>query len=180
MRSEMNAPSVWNGELPKIGIRPTIDGRLGGVRESLEEQTMGLAQRVADMISENVRYPNGDAAQCVVAEPCIGGVAEAAAVDEQFRRENVGVSLTVTPCWCYGSETMDMDPLRPKAVLGLQRHGAAGGGLSGRRPGRSHAKRNARVWHLRTRRARRRRRRDARGRSGEDCSTSLAVDWPRR
>lgn len=119
MQSETCVPSVWNNEMPKIGIRPTIDGRLGGVRESLEDQTLGLARRVAAMIGENIRYPNGQPVQCVVAEPCIGGVAEARAADEQFRRENVGVSLTVTPCWCYGSETMDMDPLRPKAVFGF-------------------------------------------------------------
>ena len=104
---------------PKIGIRPTIDGRLGGVRESLEDQTMNLARRVADLISQNIRYPNGEPVACVVADRCIGGVSEAAACESQFRRENVGVSLTVTPCWCYGSETMDMDPLRPKAVFGF-------------------------------------------------------------
>jgi L-fucose isomerase len=119
MHGETSAPSIWNNELPKIGIRPTIDGRLGGVRESLEDQTMGLARRVAAMIGENVRCPNGQVVECVVAEPCIGGVAEARAADELFRRQNVGVSLTVTPCWCYGSETMDMDPLRPKAVFGF-------------------------------------------------------------
>ncbi|WP_372720928.1 L-fucose isomerase [Novipirellula sp.] len=111
--------TVWQGELPKIGIRPTIDGRLGGVRESLEEQTQALAQRVKTLLTENIRYPNGEPVQCVVANPCIGGVAEAAATEALFRRENVGVSLTVTPCWCYGSETMDMDPLRPKAVWGF-------------------------------------------------------------
>ena len=119
MQNEIKSPSVWNSEMPKIGIRPTIDGRLGGVRESLEDQTMGLARRVATMITENLRYPNGDPAECVIADACIGGVAEAAAADDQFRRQNVGVSLTVTPCWCYGSETMDMDPLRPKAVFGF-------------------------------------------------------------
>jgi len=119
MTDTANVPSVWQGELPKIGIRPTIDGRLGGVRESLEDQTQALAHSVQALLEENVRYPNGQPVQCVVAKPCIGGVAEAAATDELFRRENVGVSLTVTPCWCYGSETMDMDPLRPKAVFGF-------------------------------------------------------------
>ena len=113
------SPTVFEGNLPKVGIRPTIDGRLGGVRESLEDQTMNLAQRVAELISSNLRYPNGEPAECVIAGTCIGGVAEAAACEEQFRRENVGVSLTVTPCWCYGSETMDMDPIRPKAVFGF-------------------------------------------------------------
>ena len=113
------APTVWNSVLPRVGIRPTIDGRLGGVRESLEDQTMNLAKRVAELISSQLRYPNGEAVDCVIAETCIGGVAEASACDDLFRRENVGVSLTVTPCWCYGSETMDMDPLRPKAVFGF-------------------------------------------------------------
>ncbi len=119
MTKTQNSPTVWCGDLPKIGIRPTIDGRLGGVRESLEEQTMNLAKRVADLITGNVRYPNGESVPCVIADTCIGGVAEAAACDDQFRQQNVGVSLTVTPCWCYGSETMDMDPLRPKAVFGF-------------------------------------------------------------
>jgi L-fucose isomerase len=105
--------------LPKIGIRPAIDGRLGGVRESLETQTMGLARRVADFISTNLRYPNGQPVECVIADRCIGGVAEAAASAEKFARSGVGVSLTVTPCWCYGSETMDMDPTIPKAVWGF-------------------------------------------------------------
>ncbi len=113
------APTVWNGVLPRVGIRPTIDGRLGGVRESLEDQTMNLAKRVAELVSSELRYPNGEAVDCVIAETCIGGIAEANACDDLFRRENVGVSLTVTPCWCYGSETMDMDPLRPKAVFGF-------------------------------------------------------------
>ena len=109
----------WNGDFPTIGIRPTIDGRLGGVRESLESQTMNMAKAVAKFISANVRYPNGDPVHCVIADSTIGGVAEAAATEEKFSRENVGVSLTVTPCWCYGSETMDMNPLRPKAVWGF-------------------------------------------------------------
>ena len=97
------APTVWNGVLPRVGIRPTIDGRLGGVRESLEDQTMNLAKRVAELISSQLRYPNGEVVDCVIAETCIGGVSEASACDDLFRRENVGVSLTVTPCWCYGS-----------------------------------------------------------------------------
>ena len=112
-------PTVFQGDLPKIGIRPTIDGRLGGVRESLEDQTMNLAKRVAELITSQLRYPNGEPVQCVVADSCIGGIAESGACDDLFRRENVGVSLTVTPCWCYGSETMDMDPIRPKAVFGF-------------------------------------------------------------
>src|SRR4029077_10548707 len=102
-----------------IGIRPTIDGRLGGVRESLEKQTMDMAKSAAKLISENLFYPNGKRVECVIADTCIGGVAEAAACAEKFAREGVGVSLTVTPCWCYGSETMDMDPLTPKAIWGF-------------------------------------------------------------
>ncbi len=107
------------GEFPKIGIRPAIDGRRRGVRESLEAQTMGLARAVADLFTANLRYPNGQPVQCVIADTCIGGVAESAMAAEKFAREGVGVSLTVTPCWCYGSETMDMDPLTPKAVWGF-------------------------------------------------------------
>lgn len=109
----------YRGSLPKVGIRPTIDGRMGGVRESLEEQTMAMAKTAVKIISDNLRYPNGRKVECVIADTCIGGVAEAAAADEKFRKEGVGVSLTVTPCWCYGSETMDVDPLRPKAVWGF-------------------------------------------------------------
>jgi L-fucose isomerase len=105
--------------LPKIGIRPTIDGRLGGVRESLAKQTMAMAKNTARLIGSNLRHHTGEDVECVIADTCIGGVAEAAACADKFRRENVGVSLTVTPCWCYGSETMDMDPHTPKAVWGF-------------------------------------------------------------
>jgi L-fucose isomerase len=112
--------TVFNKDnMPKIGIRPTIDGRLGGVRESLEDQTMNQAKATAAFISENLCYPDGSAVECVISDSCIGGVAEAAACADKFRKENVGVSLTVTPCWCYGSETMDMDPHTPKAVWGF-------------------------------------------------------------
>ncbi len=107
------------GSMPKVGIRPTIDGRRRGVRESLEEQTMGMAKAVARLISDNLRHSNGLPVECVIADTCIGGVAEAAQTAEKFAREGVGVSLTVTPCWCYGAETMDMDPLIPKAVWGF-------------------------------------------------------------
>src|SRR5512136_1618843 len=103
--------SLFNGVLPKIGIRPCIDGRRRGVRESLEKQVMDMAGRAARFLSENLRYPNGQPVACVIADSCIGGVAEAAACAEKFARAGVGVSITVTPCWCYGSETMDMDPL---------------------------------------------------------------------
>ena len=107
------------GSMPKIGIRPTIDGRLQGVRESLEDQTMNMAKNVAAFLSENLRHANGLPVECVIADSNIGGVAEAAQCAEKFEREGVGVSLTVTPCWCYGSETMDMNPLIPKAVWGF-------------------------------------------------------------
>ena len=95
-----------SGSLPKVGIRPTIDGRLGGVRESLEDITMNMAIGVAEMISSTLHHPDGSAVECVIADTTIGRVAEAAMCEEKFEREGAGVSLTVTPCWCYGSETM--------------------------------------------------------------------------
>jgi L-fucose/D-arabinose isomerase len=107
------------GGFPKVGIRPTIDGRRKGVRESLEQQTMQMAEAAAQLINESLRYPNGEPVECVIASTTIGGATEAAIVAEQFRKENVGVSLTVTPAWCYGSETMDIDPLTPKAIWGF-------------------------------------------------------------
>lgn len=114
-------------EYPKIGIRPIIDGRLGGVRESLEEITMNMAKNVAELFSSELRYPNGDPINCVIADSCIGGVKEATNCAKKFKKENVGVSLSVTPCWAYGTETMDFDPYLPKAIWGLnstQRPGA--------------------------------------------------------
>ena len=107
------------GSPPKIGIRPAIDGRHQGVRESLEETTMGMARTVADFLSASLRHADGLPVECVIADTCIGGVAEAAQTADKFARAGVGLSLTVTPCWCYGSETMDMDPLIPKAVWGF-------------------------------------------------------------
>ena len=121
-KKEMDTQAAGNrlqGELPKIGIRPTIDGRLGGVRESLEAQTKQMALNVARFLSANLRHPDGNPVECVVADRCIGGVAESIMAAEKFRRENVGVSITTTPCWCYGSETMDMDPNIPKAIWGF-------------------------------------------------------------
>ncbi|MBP3961482.1 L-fucose isomerase [Paenibacillus sp. DLE-14] len=109
----------FESSFPKIGIRPAIDGRRKGIRESLEEQTMEMARSVAKLFSENLRYPNGEPVECVIADTCIGGVAEAAACGTKFARENVGVSITVTPCWCYGTETIDLDPSIPKAVWGF-------------------------------------------------------------
>lgn len=117
---EVQKPQMrLHGGLPKIGIRPTIDGRLGGVRESLEAVTMGMATAAAKLISENLKHPSGHAVECVIADTTIGGVAEAVAAQEKFAREGVAVTLTVTPCWCYGSETMDMDPNTIKAVWGF-------------------------------------------------------------
>lgn len=107
------------GDFPKVGIRPIIDGRERGVRESLENQTMKMAESAASLISKNLKYPNGKPVECVIADTCIGGVAEAAMCAEKFRKSGVGVSISVTPCWCYGSETIDMDPYIPKAIWGF-------------------------------------------------------------
>src|SRR4030042_2811956 len=104
---------------PKIGIRPTIEGRMGGIRESLERQTMEMARSSSKLISRRLKYPDGKSVESVIADTTIGGVYEARAADEKFSKEGVGATLTVTPCWCYGSETMDMDPLRPKAIWGF-------------------------------------------------------------
>jgi L-fucose isomerase len=117
---QMNLPEQrLKGSLPKIGIRPVIDGRRKGVRESLEEQTMQMAKNASLFLANHLRHPNGMPVECVIADSCIGGVAEAAECAEKFARERVGISLTVTPCWCYGTEVMDTDPLIPKAVWGL-------------------------------------------------------------
>lgn len=107
------------GENPKIGIRPAIDGRMGGVRESLEAQTMQMADMAKQLIESTLKHPDGTPVECVIADSCIGGVAEAAASAIKFEREGVGISLTVTPCWCYGSETIDMNPSIPKAIWGF-------------------------------------------------------------
>jgi L-fucose/D-arabinose isomerase len=107
------------GSLPKVGIRPTVDGRRRGVREGLEGQTMAMARAVADLVGKSLRHPCGLPVECVIADTCIGGVAEAARAAETFSRAGVGLTITVTPCWCYGAETMDMDPLVPKAVWGF-------------------------------------------------------------
>ncbi|MBQ6946542.1 MAG: L-fucose isomerase, partial [Clostridia bacterium] len=109
------------GDYPVIGIRPTIDGRRGPlkVRESLEEQTMAMARRAAKLFEENIKYSNGEPVKVVIADTTIGRVAEAAACADKFRKEGVDITLTVTPCWCYGAETMDMDPNTIKAVWGF-------------------------------------------------------------
>lgn len=104
---------------PKVGIRPIIDARQGGVRESLEDQTMNMAKSAAELISSRLRYPDGTPYECVIADTTIGRVPQAAACAEKFEREGVGLTLSVTPCWCYGTETLDMNPLYPKAVWGF-------------------------------------------------------------
>ena len=107
------------GSLPKIGIRPVIDGRMKGVRESLENQTMDMAKAAAQLLTNNLKHSNGLPVECVIADTTIGGVAEAVECSDKFTKSSVGVSLTVTPCWCYGTEVMDTDPLIPKAVWGF-------------------------------------------------------------
>ena len=109
------------GDYPVIGIRPTIDGRRGPlkVRESLEVQTMNMAKAAAKLFEENLKYSNGEPVKVVIADTTIGRVAEAAACASKFKKEGVDVTLTVTPCWCYGSETMDMDPMTIKGVWGF-------------------------------------------------------------
>ena len=103
----------------RIGIRPTIDGRRRGIRESLEVQTMNMAKAAAELISSKLRYNDGTPVECVIADTTIGGVYEASLCEEKFAANNVTATLTVTPCWCYGSETMDMNPLTQKAVWGF-------------------------------------------------------------
>lgn len=115
----MNQTVFTHNGFPKVGIRPIIDGRRRGVRESLEDQTMEMAQAAAKLISDSLRYPDGSPVQCVIADTTIGGRFEAAMCANKFRDSNVGVSLSVTPCWCYGTETMDLDPQIPKAVWGF-------------------------------------------------------------
>lgn len=117
--NEVNTAGRFVGDWPKIGIRPVVDGRQHGIRETLEAQTHAMALRTAALIGQNLRYPDGTPVEIVVPDHNIGGVYEAAKVAELFLKEGVGVSVTVTPCWCYGSETMDMDPLTPKAVWGF-------------------------------------------------------------
>ena len=107
------------GRLPKIGIRPVIDGRRFGPRESLEEQTMALARNAANLITSNLRHPSGEPVECVIADTTIGGQGEAAQCDDKFEREGVKVCLTVTPCWCYGTEVILMEKQIPTAIWGF-------------------------------------------------------------
>ncbi len=104
---------------PRIGIRPVIDGRQFGVREDLEEQTMNMANAAKKLIEENLRYCDGTPVECVISPTTIGGGAEAYECEAFFRTQNVCATLSVTPCWCYGSETMDLNPLTIKAVWGF-------------------------------------------------------------
>ncbi len=115
------AEKRYIGSYPVIGIRPTIDGRKGilDVRGSLEEQTMKMAQSAAELFRKNLKYSNGEPVEVVIADTTIGRVAEAAACAEKFKRAGVDITLTVTPCWCYGAETMDMDPMTIKGVWGF-------------------------------------------------------------
>ena len=115
------AKNLYVGEYPAIGIRPIIDGRRGPMklRESLEGQTMAMAEAAKKLFEENLRYSNGEPVRVVIADSSIGRVPESAACAEKFRREGVAVTLSVTPCWCYGSETMDMDPMTIKGVWGF-------------------------------------------------------------
>ncbi len=115
------AANRYVGDYPVIGIRPTIDGRRGvlKVRESLEDQTMNMAKSAAKLFTDNIKYSNGEPVKVVIADTTIGRVGESAACAEKFRKEGVNITLTVTPCWCYGAETMDMDPMTIKAVWGF-------------------------------------------------------------
>jgi L-fucose/D-arabinose isomerase len=117
--SSIHAVNRLKGSLPKIGIRPIIDGRRGGIRESLEEVTMEMARNAAAFLSENLKHSNGLPVECVIADTCIGGVAEAAQAEEKFARAGVGLTISVTPSWCYPTETMDTHPTRPKAIWGF-------------------------------------------------------------
>lgn len=107
------------GRLPKVGIRPVIDGRERGIRESLEVQTMNMARAAAQLIEVNLRFSSGERVECVISETTIGGIADSARCADQFEQQGVSVSLTVTPCWCYGAEVMDMNSLIPKAIWGF-------------------------------------------------------------
>ncbi len=111
--------NTLHGGLPKVGIRPIIDGRRNGIRESLEGQTMDIAKSVARLIETKLRHACGLPVECVIADTTIGGVAEAADCAEKFQKAGVGLTISVTPCWCYGAETIDMDSLLPKAIYGF-------------------------------------------------------------
>ena len=155
----MKNPFPLIGSLPKIGIRPAIDGRRKGVRESLEKQTMGMAKTAAKFFPSNLRYPNGRPVECVIADTCIGGVAEAAACAEKFAREGVGVVAHRHAVLVLRHRDDGHGPADSEGGVGFQRHRAARRGLSGRGAGRPQPEGPARVRHLRPRRAGRRRHR---------------------
>lgn len=133
----------------KIGIRPVIDGRWGGIREGLENQTMQMAKDAKKLIEENVFYADGSPAEVVISPCTIGGGKEAAVCADYFQKENVTATLTVTPCWCYGTETMDLDPLTTKAVWGFNGTERPGAGVSGCGDGCARAEGAARIRDLR-------------------------------
>ncbi len=145
------AKSRLIGEYPVIGIRPTIDGRRGtlDVRGSLEEQTMGMAKAAAKLFEENLKYSNGEPVKVVIADSTIGRVGESAACADKFRREGVDITLTVTPCWCYGSETMDMIQTI-KAVWGFNATERPGSCISGICSCYTCTERTSCIWYLRT------------------------------
>ena len=165
------------GDWPRIGIRPAIDGRRRGVRESLEEQTMGQARRTADLLSANLRYPDGQPVECVIADTCIGGVAEAAHGAEKFRREGVGADAHRHALLVLRLRNDGHGPAHAQSGVGLQRHRASRRGLSGRGAGRPHTERAARLRHLRPRRAGQRRRYASRRRAGEAACALPAPVW---
>lgn len=115
----MSQQNRLRGRLPKVGVRPVIDGRYGGVRESLESSVMAMARIASECVTRELRHSCGLSVECVIADTCIGGASEAARCEDKFQSEAVGLSLTVTPCWCYGAETIDMHPTRPKAIWGF-------------------------------------------------------------
>ncbi|WP_407271861.1 L-fucose isomerase [Radiobacillus sp. PE A8.2] len=115
----MSKNTRLHGKLPKIGIRPTVDGRRGGIRESLEDITMNMANAVASFLTEKMKYSNGNPVECVVADTCIGGVVEASQAQQKFKEQGVDITITVTPSWCYPTETIDQDPHTIKAIWGF-------------------------------------------------------------
>ena len=147
---KMNPPANrLIGNPPKVGIRPTIDGRRKGVREALEDTTMGMARSAADFISKNLRHPNGLPVECVIADTCIGGVAEAAQTAAKFAREGVGVIAYGHPLLVLRLGNDGYGPADPESGVGIQRHRAPGRGLPGGGAGGAQPERAAGLWHLR-------------------------------
>ena len=146
------AENRYVGDYPVIGIRPTIDGRRGylKVRESLEEQTMNMAKAAAKLFEENLRYSNGEPVKAIIADTTIGRVGETAACADKFRKAGVDITLTVTPCWCYGAETMDMDPNTIKGVWGFNGTERPGAVYLASVPSCPQQKRTSGIRYLRT------------------------------